>query len=215
MTPATQIRKINAAETKIARQPLLLVLSAPSGGGKTTISQTLLSKDKMLRRSISATTRAPRGQERDGRDYYFLKPQAFQAKVRSGAFLEYAQVHGFWYGTLRQSIADWHAMGKDVLLVIDVQGGLEIKRQASAAVLIFVDPPSLGILARRLRGRGTDPQTSIEKRLRNALAECAMAERYDYRVINRELPKVVAQIQAIITAERLRVRPDSRRVKKS
>jgi len=186
------------------RPGLLIVLSAPSGAGKTTICDALLAGDRTLVRSISATTRAPRRGERDGRDYFFWSEAAFRRAVRRAAFLEWAQVHGHRYGTLRSEVARWHRAGRDVVLVIDVQGGLAVKRRFPRAVLIFVRPPSFATLEARLRGRGTDAAAAIRGRLKNARWELSLAPRYDYQVVNAKLSEAVAQVHAIITAERLR-----------
>jgi len=186
---------------------LLIVLSAPSGGGKTTICRTLLRHDPRLVRSRSATTRLPRPGERRGRDYLYLDGAAFQERIRRRLFLEWAVVHGHRYGTPKAEVMRQRSAGRDVILVIDVQGGLAVKRQAPEAVLIFVRPPSLRVLAERLRGRGTDSQKTIRQRLRHARGELALASQYDYVVVNQRLPVAVKQIQAIITAERLRQVP--------
>ena len=183
---------------------LLIVISAPSGGGKTTITERLLKKDKRLVRSISATTREPRGHERPGRDYFFLKEDAFSRRVKARAFLEWAEVHGHRYGTPALQVRRSQARGHDVILTIDVQGGLSVKRQDPHAVLIFIKPPSLAVLRTRLQGRGTDSRDTIRRRLRNARWEMSRARDYDYSVVNRSLPEAVRQIGVIIAAERLR-----------
>lgn len=186
------------------RPRLLLVLSAPSGAGKTTICDTLLASDRRLARSVSATTRAPRGRERDGRDYYYWTEAEFDRAVRRGRFLEWAKVHGNRYGTLRSEVARLHRRGRDVVLVIDVQGGLAVKRKFPRAVLIFVRPPSIAALEKRLRGRGTDRAADIRGRLQNARWELAQAPRYDHQVINARLSDAVAQVRDILERERLR-----------
>lgn len=184
----------------------LLVLSAPSGGGKTTICERLLQRDRNLSRSISATTRPRRGRERHGREYYFLDEAAFGRYRRGGRFLEWAKVHGYYYGTLRSEVERRCRGGRDVILVIDVQGGLTVKRKHPDAVLVFVKPPSFRVLSDRLRKRGTDSRQTIRQRLRNARWELTRAEAYDYVVVNRALAEAVKQIEAIIAAERLKVR---------
>lgn len=195
----------------MSRRGLLIVLSAPSGAGKTTICDVLLRTDRRLVRSVSATTRAPRGRERHGRDYYFWSEATFRRAVRRRAFLEWATVHGHRYGTLRAEVARLHRTGRDVVLVIDVQGGLAVKRHFPRAVLVFVRPPSFAALEARLRGRGTDCATDIRDRLRTARRELSLAPRYEYQVVNQKLSVAVAQVHAIITAERLRSpRPASR-----
>jgi guanylate kinase len=195
------------------RPGLLLVLSAPSGAGKTTICAALLATDRGLARSVSATTREPRGREQDGRDYYFWSAAAFRAAVRRQAFLEWAWVHGHRYGTLRAEVARLHRAGRDVIMVIDVQGGLSVKRRFPEAVLIFVKPPSFAALAARLRRRGTDCTADIRGRLKNARWELSLAPRYEYQVVNARLGDAVTQVRAIITAERLRTRRSKPRVR--
>jgi guanylate kinase len=184
----------------------LLVLSAPSGGGKTTICERLLNRDRRLSRSISATTRPRRGRERHGREYFFLDAGEFQRRRRAGRFLEWAKVHGYYYGTLRGEVARRCRNGRDVILVIDVQGGLAVKKKHPDAVLIFVKPPSYRVLTDRLRRRGTDSRQTIRQRLRNARWELTQADAYDYVVVNRTLDQAVRQIEAIIAAERLKSR---------
>jgi guanylate kinase len=192
------------AEKEMKPRGLLVVISSPSGGGKTTICERLLKKDPLLVRSISATTREPRGQERAGQDYFFMQPAAFARSAKQGAFLEWAEVHGHCYGTPAREVRRRQAQGHDVILTIDVQGGLNVKRQDPRAVLIFVKPPSLAVLQARLQGRGTDSEETIRRRLRNARWELSLAPAYDYNVVNHTLPEVVRQIGTIIAAERLR-----------
>jgi guanylate kinase len=185
-------------------QSLLIVLSAPSGGGKTSISKRLLQVDPDLVRSVSATTRLPRKLEKHGQDYYFLNLQEFKRLLRQNRFLEWARVHGHYYGTLRAEVKKKRAQGRDVLLVIDVQGGLQVKRMDPAAVLIFVKPPAFTELANRLRHRDTDSDQTIQERLQNARREMRVARQYDYVVVNERLYQATRQVRAIITAERLR-----------
>ena len=142
------------------RQGVLIVVSSPSGGGKTTICEQLLKQDRNLVRSISVTTREPRGCESQGRDYYYMDMLKFRQLKKQAAFLEWAQVHGHCYGTLRQAVAKEQQRGKDVLLVIDVQGGMAVKKRDPRAALIFVQPPTLKALQSRLQGRRTDDQHS-------------------------------------------------------
>jgi guanylate kinase len=198
------------AEKEMKTRGLLIVISAPSGGGKTTIVERLLKKDPRLVRSISATTRAPRGHERPGREYLFLPAGTFQRQVKQGAFLEWAEVHGHCYGTPVSEVRRRQAQGRDVILTIDVQGGLSVKHQDPRAVLVFVMPPSLKVLQARLQGRGTDSRETIRRRLRNARWEMSQAGAYDYNVVNNTLLEAVRQIGTIIAAERLRTRHTSK-----
>ncbi|MCK5218810.1 guanylate kinase [bacterium] len=188
------------------KRGLLIVISSPSGGGKTTICERLLRHDRLLSQSISMTTRSPRGRERYGREYYFIDKAGFQKSIRAQQFLEWAQVHGHYYGTLKAEVEKQQRAGRDIVLVIDVQGGLAVKRFNPEAILIFIKPPSFKALEARLRGRGTDERPTISGRLRHARLEMAQALNYDYVVINRQLPEAVRQIEAVLTAERLKVR---------
>ncbi len=189
----------------------LFVISAPSGGGKTTLCEQLLEKDARLIRSISATTRPIRAGEKPGRDYVFINDAAFDRLIRQKAFLEWAEVHGHRYGTPGLAVQKQQAAGRDVLLVIDVQGGLAVKQQDPGAVLVFIQPPSFKVLEKRLQGRGTDSRDTIRQRLRNARWEMSLAPQYDYQVVNNTLPEAVQQLQAIITAERLRTQVSEKR----
>jgi guanylate kinase len=176
----------------------MLVLSAPSGAGKTTLSRRLVADTPDARFSISATTRAPRGRERDGIDYRFLEPDAFRAMIEGGELLEWAEVHGCLYGTPR-SFADEAKAGKLVLFDIDVQGGEQIKAAHPEAATLFILPPSLSELERRLRSRGTEPEAAVRRRLDAARAEIAEGiRRYDYLVINDRFDVAYAQIAALV-----------------
>ncbi len=185
-------------------RPFLLVLSAPSGAGKTTVCQGLLKRHPGLKRCVTATTRPPRGGERDGRDYYFLSPARFRRLLKAGGFYEHALVHGHHYGTPRGAVEQSLRRGRSLVLVIDVQGGLAVKRLRRDSVLVFLLPPSLGELKRRLRSRGTDSPGEIRRRLANARGELEAARRYDYLVVNGELEEAVDQVSAIYRAEGLR-----------
>jgi len=188
---------------------LLLVVSAPSGAGKTTLCDRFLVDHPFMTRSISCTTRAPRGAEMDGRDYYFLSPDEFNRRVTEGLFLEHALVHGNQYGTLRGTVEEALKAGKDVLLVIDVQGAATIRRAAHllggilgrAYVDIFIAPPSLGALRDRLQKRGEDAEDVIECRLSAAQDEMARGGEYQYRVVNDNLEQAYAELAAIVQAE--------------
>ena len=178
----------------------LVVLSAPSGGGKTTILRHLLaSGDPRFQYSVSATTRPPRPNEQHGRDYYFLTPEEFHRRAQAGKFIEFAAVHGNYYGTPRETIDEWIAQGRIVLLDLDVQGGLNVKRQMGArAVLIFIRPPSLEALRERLQVRNTDKPEDIAARLAAAREELHQAQYYDHIVVNTELEHTVRQVRDLI-----------------
>lgn len=178
----------------------LLVLSGPSGVGKTTVGQALLRRSRRLTRSVSVTTRAPRPGERDGRDYRFVTDAAFAALVRRKAFLEHARVHVYRYGTLAAAVRAALARGRDVLLVIDVQGARQIRRRAPDAVSVFLMPPSPTELLRRLRGRGTESARTLRIRLATARRELRERHRYDHVIVNDRLGATVKAILALLEA---------------
>lgn len=191
---------------------LLLVVSAPSGAGKSTLCERLLAEHSFMTRSISCTTRSPRGAEVDGRDYHFLSPAEFNRRVAAGLFLEHATVHGNQYGTLRSTVEEGLKAGKDVLLVIDVQGAASVRQSVrnlggilgQSYVDIFVSPPSLEVLRERLEKRGEDAPEVIERRLANAQGEMARSGEYQHRVVNDQLDRAYAELKAIIHAEHAR-----------
>ncbi|MCR5219735.1 MAG: guanylate kinase [bacterium] len=183
---------------------LLLVISAPSGAGKTTLSRKLFQLFPSLRPSISCTTRLPRPNERDSVDYFFVDDAEFDDLVEKGAFVEWANVHGRRYGTKKATIEEACAAGTDILLDIDCQGAAILKRQGLEAIFIFILPPNLAELENRLRKRASDSEESIRLRLHNARQEMASADGYDYIVINDDLDQAVAELCAIITAEHCR-----------
>ena len=187
------------------RRGFLVVVSGPSGVGKTSFCTHLLDTRNDCIRSVSATTRGIRPGEVDGRDYFFLTPAAFAARAEAGDFLEFADVHGHRYGTPRRFVDDQVAAGKVVLLNIDVQGGLNVKRGYPDGVFIFVWPPSLDALRARLRARAQDDEAEIARRLGNAPGELARYTEYDYLVVNEDLPAALARVSAIVEAERARV----------
>lgn len=194
----------------MSRQGTLFVLSAPSGGGKTSLCEALCADLSDVVRSVSCTTRAPRAQEREGLDYYFIGAQQFAERVADGDFLEWACVHRHRYGTPRQPIDAATAAGKDVLLVIDVQGAAQLRAAGVDAVHVFVLPPSWQALEARLAGRepGADAARSrlASERLAIARQESARYAAYDYVLINDCFAEALAALKAIIVAERHRVR---------
>jgi guanylate kinase len=187
---------------KKSKKGLLIVLSAPSGGGKTTISHQLLKRDKNIVRSISCTTRTPRKGEKNGKDYFFTTAPQFKTMVKSKTFLEWAKVHKNFYGTPGHWVEGQLNKGKDVLFVIDVQGGKTIKHKVRDAVLIFVKPPSFKVLKERLLGRQSEDAKALEVRLNDALWETQEGKHYDYQVINDRLAEAVSQVLKIIKNER-------------
>jgi guanylate kinase len=180
----------------------LIVLSSPSGGGKTTIAHHLLKRDRNMVRSVSCTTRPPRPGEREGKDYFFVTRSRFKAMVARKSFLEWARVHRNFYGTPKSWVERQLARGKDVLFVIDVQGGRSIKRQDRRALLLFLVPPSFKVLEARLKGRGTNDPADLKVRLRDAKRELREGRAYDHRVVNGRLEKALAQVVKIIEKER-------------
>jgi guanylate kinase len=190
-------------------RPFLVVLSGPSGVGKTVLCRHLLDQDPSLVPSISATTRPPRGHEQDGVDYYFWTEPEFRSAIESGHFLEWAVVHGNLYGTPRATLEAEEKRGRFPLLNVDVQGGRSVKALVPDAVLILVAPPSAAALESRLRGRKTDTEPVIQERLAAASRELAELEHYDYLVVNDVLEEAVRQVGSIIAAEKLRT---SRRI---
>ncbi len=190
---------------------LLVVISAPSGGGKTTLCQQLLAANTTMTRAITCTTRAPRPGEQDGVDYYFLEASSFLKRVQAGNFLEHATVYGHSYGTLKSEVLGKLRTGKDVLLNIDVQGAAAIREQAAldpelqrALVSVFLTPPSLAELEARLRKRGTDAEAVIQKRLSVARQELAQWKHFDYLILSATIAEDQRRMQAILEAEKLR-----------
>jgi len=186
--------------------PFLLVLSSPSGGGKTTIARKLVSNRGDLGYSISATTRAPRNGEREGEDYYFVPRDEFMRRVNAGAFLEWAEYSGNLYGTLRAEIDRIHAERHHTVLDIDVQGARQLRGNSAGAVEVFVLPPSGASLADRLVRRNTETAEALRRRLERAAEEMLAAGEYDYVIVNDDLDHAVQQVDAIIEAESRRAR---------
>jgi guanylate kinase len=181
-------------------QPFLIVLSAPSGAGKTTITRRILEQHpSQVMFSISATTRAQRPGERDGVDYYFVSREKFEELITSGALIEYEEIFGNYYGTPASEIERTRQMGKRLLFDIDVKGGLSIRRKfPDDSILIFIAPPDMSVLERRLRDRKTEPEETIWRRLRRAGMEMSMASEYDHVVVNDDLESAVKQVERII-----------------
>ncbi len=180
----------------------LLVFSAPSGSGKTTLINMLMSEFPELEFSISATTREPRGDEKNGVEYFFLTKDEFEKKIARGDFAEYKTVYGNLYGTLKEYVEDCILKDKNVILDVDVQGGLSIKEIfPEDVVMIFIYPPSLEVLRKRLEMRGTDSADTIEKRLKFAKIEMEKMKEYSYNIENDSLDAAYAQLRGILTKE--------------
>jgi guanylate kinase len=191
--------------------PLLFVISAPSGGGKTTLCEKLLETRQDMARAITCTTRAPRPGEKDGKDYYFLDAGTFLKRVQAGHFLEHATVYGNSYGTLRGEVLDKLRSGKDVLLNIDVQGAASVRASVEgdedlkrAYISVFLTPPSSEILEARLKKRGQDSAAVIQKRLSVARQEVAQWRHFDYLIISTTIEEDLRRMLAVVDAEKMR-----------
>ena len=182
----------------------LFVISGPSGVGKSTIVAALGKSVDGLGYSVSYTSRRPRGAEVDGKDYHFVDKETFEGLIEDGAFVEWARVYDDYYGTSFAAVKEQIASGVDVLMDVDAQGARNIRDHFQDSVLIYVLPPSLGILERRLKTRGTDAENALRMRLEKAAIEIKECVWYDYIIINNELEKAVEETQAVITAERCR-----------
>ena len=182
----------------------LFVVAAPSGAGKSSLVNALMEVDSRLAHSVSHTTRAPRGQEVHGREYYFVSNAQFDQMTEQGAFLEWAQVHGNRYGTSKQAIEERIAQGGDIILEIDYQGAIQVKKIFGNAILIFILPPSWDELKSRLQRRGEDTAEVIEKRLINAAEEVAQVHEFDFVIINELFELALFDLKSIVHAQRLK-----------
>ena len=182
----------------------LFCVAAPSGTGKSSLVQALLQLDSHLAISVSHTTRSPRGQEVNGREYWFIEEPAFREKIEHGDFFEWAQVHGNLYGTSRQALEERLARGEDVVLEIDWQGALQIKQLFTHAVLIFILPPSWEELLQRLHRRGEDPPQVISQRMVNARVEVSQARHFDFVIINASFETALFDLKTIVHSQRLK-----------
>jgi guanylate kinase len=185
--------------------PFLLVLSSPSGGGKTTIARSLLQARDDLGYSVSATTRPARNGERDGVDYHFLTREAFLRRVEDGEFLEWATYGGNLYGTLRQEIERIFARGRTAVLDVEIEGARQLRANFPNSLHLFVLPPSAEVLVSRLTGRNSEPAAVLRERITRAADELAAVAEYDYAILNEDLVLAVAQVAAILDAEARRV----------
>lgn len=194
-----------AMESKIGNSSLVLVLSAPSGAGKTTLAGRLVQSDPNVYLSVSTTTRPQRRGERDGVDYHFVDEETFASMAREHAFVEWAKVHGHFYGSDSRWVRRQQNLGRDVLFILDVQGAMQVRQCLPNALLVFIVPPSLAELQTRLRQRGTDTPQGIAERLRNAAQEIQVGlQHYDHVIVNDRLDDAVADLRAIVRAHRLR-----------
>ncbi len=188
----------------------LFVVAAPSGAGKSSLVKALMELDAGVQASVSHTTRAPRGQESNGREYYFIDNAGFDQMVANGDFLEWANVHGNRYGTSQQAVLERISNGQDVLLEIDYQGALQVRQIFPKAVLVFILPPSWQELRSRLERRGEDSAETIETRLKNAETEIAQAGKFDFVIINELFERALFDLKTIVHAQRLRYTAQSR-----
>ena len=182
----------------------LFVVAAPSGAGKSSLVKALLELDSRVQPSVSHTTRAPRGQEKHGREYFFVSQPEFDSMVANNGFIEWAHVHGNRYGTSRKAIEERIAEGADVVLEIDFQGAIQIKKAFANAILIFILPPSWEELRSRLERRGEDAPDVIELRLKNAALEMAQASKFDFVIINELFERALFDMKAVVHAQRLK-----------
>jgi guanylate kinase len=191
-------------QTNLARRGLLFVLSSPSGAGKSTIAKMLLAEDNQIEMSVSATTRPPRPGETEGKDYHFVTTDRFKEMVAEGEFLEWAHVFGNRYGTPRAPVDAMLERGRDVLFDIDWQGAQQLYQQAGDVVRVFILPPSMDELERRLRSRGTDDEEVINARMARAASEISHWDGYEYVLINDDVERCYGQVKTILAAERLK-----------
>lgn len=191
----------------------LYVFSAPSGAGKTSLVKALVESTEQIRVSVSHTTRPMREGEVDGVDYHFTDVATFKQMIADDAFLEHADVFGNFYGTSRSAILDRIAVGEDVILEIDWQGAQQVKQQIPEAVLVFILPPSRAELESRLRGRGTDADEVIQRRLAEAVTEMSHQGEFDYSLVNDDFASALEELRAIVIARRLRVEVQAIRLK--
>jgi guanylate kinase len=190
--------------TNIARRGLMLVLSSPSGAGKSTLSRRMMQADPLMSMSVSATTRAKRPNEVDGKDYYFVTPARFEEMLKEGAFLEHATVFGNRYGTPKAPVDAMLSQGRDVLFDIDWQGAQQLSQKAKDdLVRVFILPPSRSELERRLKERAEDSPADMARRMAEANNEISRWAEYDYVIVNDDVQKAQAQLEAIVAAERL------------
>lgn len=212
MNPDTQAAAVEPkGKMTTGASPLLILISAPSGGGKTTLCNELLAARPGITRAVTCTTREPRQGEKNGVDYHFFSPEIFRQRVQAGEFLEWATVYGNSYGTLKAEVLGKLRQGKDVLLNVDVQGAEAIRARAGedpelggALVTVFLSPRSLEVLEQRLRRRGTDAEAVIQKRLGAARREIAQWEHFDYLLVSGTISEDLQRMLAIVEVERMR-----------
>ena len=206
--PDHQLTEREAAPQSRPTRPLMIVVSAPSGAGKSTLCNRLVDEFPEIKYSVSCTTRDPRGEEKDGEHYYFLAKKEFKERIKNGEFLEQAKVHGNFYGTLEDTVLFAMEEGNHVVLDIDVQGAKQIRESLikldprhpvrRGFVDVFISPPSMDVLEERLRGRGTDEEKVIKKRLEAAATEMACMKEYSYQIVNDDLEKAYHELKTVV-----------------
>ncbi|MEP6637626.1 MAG: guanylate kinase [Acidobacteriota bacterium] len=204
---SSETREFEPDRNDVPTQPtrgILFVVSSPSGGGKGTLIRRVLNTVPNLSYSVSYTTRTPRNGEVNGREYFFVTHEQFEAMITAGDFLEWARVHGKLYGTSRQQVSREISEGRDIILEVDVQGAASVRRLIPDAVTIFILPPSLGVLRKRLIARGTDSAEELELRLRNAPEELKNYKSFDFVIINKNVERASGQLESVVHAERAR-----------
>ena len=187
------------------REGLIFVLSGPSGVGKDSLLKKLLKITPNIEKCITTTSRKPRGNEINGKDYWFCTTDEFHQLIETGGLLEYARVHGNLYGVQRKHVDEILASGRDVFLLIDVQGAAAVKNTRPETILIFLSPPTMAELERRLRDRGTETDEEINKRLIGAAGELERIQEFDYLVVNDQIDRAAAELAAVVTAERCKI----------
>ena len=185
---------------------IIIIISAPSGAGKTSICEALIKSDKNIVYSVSTTTRSPRSGEKNGREYFFVDDNTFKSMVKKNLFVEWAKVHDHFYGTSKKVLEDTINKGKDILLDIDVQGAVKIKKQYKDALMIFITTPTLKILKERLIKRNKDSMEVIKTRVANAKKELTYLPKYDYLILNDKLDESIKNVKSVICAERLSIK---------
>jgi guanylate kinase len=188
------------------KKGMIIIVSAPSGAGKTSICDALIESDKNIVYSVSTTTREPRKGEKNGREYYFVNDSDFKKMVKKKMFVEWAKVHDHFYGTSKKVLEQTISKGKDILLDIDVQGAVKIKKQYKNALMIFITTPTLKVLKERLIKRNKDSLEVIKTRVENAKRELTYLPKYDYLILNDKLDESIKQAKSIICAERLSIK---------
>jgi guanylate kinase len=177
----------------------LVVISAPSGAGKSTVARAILEAHPTLGFSVSATTRQVRNGEQEGRDYFFLTKEEFRRRIEAGDFVEWEEIYGNYYGTLRQEVDRALEEGRHILFDIDVKGGLSIRSRYPESLLIFIRPPSLQVLHERLRNRKTEDDAAVSLRMERVPLEMQLGVGFDYQVVNDELPRAIAEVNAVVS----------------